>query len=94
VYNDREGLAQALESSCDLVIFDGMRPILDGFEVSRQLPRRSNIPVIMLKARAQERDRIEGLECGADDYIPQPSAPMSCWHTCTTPQRRLGVSLW
>jgi two-component system response regulator CpxR len=71
-YNGRDGLTQALEAVHDLVILDGMLPVLDGFEVLRQLRRRSEVPVIMLTARAQERDRIEGLECGADDYIPKP----------------------
>lgn len=74
VHNGREGLARALASEHDLVVLDGMLPILDGFEVLRQLRRRSAIPVIMLTARAQERDRIEGLDAGADDYLPKPFA--------------------
>lgn len=75
VNNGRDGLARALEEKHDLVILDGMLPILDGFEVLRQLRRRSSIPVIMLTARTQERDRITGLETGADDYLPKPFGP-------------------
>jgi two-component system response regulator CpxR len=52
-----------------------MLPVLDGFEVLRQLRKRSAIPVIMLTARTQERDRITGLDSGADDYLPKPFSP-------------------
>lgn len=75
VHNGREGLTRALEETHDLVILDGMLPVLDGFEVLRQLRKRSSIPVIMLTARTQERDRITGLDSGADDYLPKPFGP-------------------
>jgi len=68
------GLQRAIEAHCDLVILDVMLPILDGYEVLRQLRRRSNVPVIMLTARAEERDRVAGLEEGADDYLVKPFA--------------------
>ena len=51
-----------------------MLPTLDGFEVLRQLRRRSQVPVLMLTARVAEQDRIDGLETGADDYIVEPFA--------------------
>jgi two-component system response regulator CpxR len=75
VHNGRDGLARALEERHDLVILDCMLPVLDGFEVLRQLRKRSAIPVIMLTARTQERDRIQGLDSGADDYLPKPFSP-------------------
>ena len=68
------GLQRAIEAHCDLVILDVMLPVLDGYEVLRQLRRRSNVPVIMLTARAEERDRVAGLEEGADDYLVKPFA--------------------
>ena len=74
-HNGRDGLARALREEHDLVILDGMLPVLDGFEVLRQLRKRSSIPVIMLTARTQERDRIAGLDAGADDYLPKPFGP-------------------
>lgn len=52
-----------------------MLPVLDGFEVLRQLRKRSSVPVIMLTARTRERDRITGLDSGADDYLPKPFNP-------------------
>lgn len=72
VYDGIAGLKAALEQSYDLVILDVMLPQLGGFEVLRQLRRRSQVPVLMLTARVDERDRIEGLEAGADDYLVKP----------------------
>jgi two-component system response regulator CpxR len=75
VHDGRSGLALALEGSYDLVILDVMLPVLDGFEVLRQLRKRSAIPVIMLTARVGQPDRIAGLNAGADDYLPKPFGP-------------------
>jgi two-component system response regulator CpxR len=67
-------LGRALSDAYELVILDVMLPLLDGFEVLRQIRRRSMVPVIMLTARADEHDRIGGLESGADDYLLKPFA--------------------
>lgn len=75
VHDGARGLARALEGGFDLILLDGMLPSLDGVDVLRQLRRRSAAPVIMLTARTSERDRIEGLDSGADDYLPKPFAP-------------------
>ena len=72
VLDGGRGLARAIEGSFDLVLLDVMLPVLDGFEVLRQLRRRSPVPVIMLTARNTERDRVAGLNAGADDYLPKP----------------------
>ncbi len=72
VHDGGQGLARALENSFDLVLLDVMLPVLDGFEVLRQLRQRSSIPVIMLTARNTEQDRVAGLNAGADDYLPKP----------------------
>lgn len=69
------GLAKALEMRHELVILDVMLPVLDGFEVLRQIRRRSQVPIIMLTARTDEQDRVFGLEAGADDYLPKPFRP-------------------
>ena len=74
-YNGREGLTRALNGAYDLMILDVMLPILDGFEVLKQLRRRKDLPVIMLTARVQQQDRILGLNTGADDYLPKPFDP-------------------
>jgi DNA-binding response OmpR family regulator len=59
----------------DLVLLDVMLPDLDGFEVLKMLREINNVPVIMLTAKAEEDDRIKGLELGADDYITKPFSP-------------------
>ena len=71
-HDGTSGLNLALKGGWDLVILDVMLPVLNGFEILRLLRRRSNVPVIMLTARAEERDRVEGLEEGADDYLVKP----------------------
>jgi len=59
----------------DLLIIDVMLPGIDGFEVLRRVRAQSRVPVIMLTARGEERDRVLGLELGADDYLPKPFSP-------------------
>jgi len=56
----------------DLVVLDWMLPGLDGIEVAKRIRQQSNVPIIMLTARADEGDRIKGLELGADDYVVKP----------------------
>jgi len=75
VHAGAEGLNRAVTGSFDLVILDAMLPQLDGFEVLRQLRRRSAVPVIMLTARTSHADRVTGLNAGADDYLPKPFSP-------------------
>jgi two-component system, OmpR family, response regulator CpxR len=75
VHAGAEGLSRALEGSFDLVILDVMLPQLDGFEVLKQLRRRSAVPVIMLTARTSHADRVTALNAGADDYLPKPFSP-------------------
>jgi len=72
------GTEIALRDRPDLIVLDIMLPGRDGYAVFRELrrdPRSVNIPVIMLTARAQTEDRIQGLETGADDYLTKPFSP-------------------
>ncbi len=68
-------LARIPEGAFKLVILDVGLPDISGFEVCRRLRTFSDIPVIMLTARAEEVDRIVGLEIGADDYVVKPFSP-------------------
>jgi len=73
-----EGTAMAKRERPDLIVLDLMLPGRDGFAVFRELrrdTRTANTPVIMLTARAQTQDRIQGLEAGADDYLTKPFSP-------------------
>src|SRR6202789_1622719 len=89
-HDGRRGLARALEGNFALVILDGMLPALDGFEVLKQLRKRSSVPVIMLTARIEERDRIAGLNAGADDYLPKPFGPEELLARIRAVLRRVG----
>ena len=77
-YDGVEGTEVALRERPDLIVLDLMLPGRDGYSVFRELRRDTrtvNIPVIMLTARAQTEDRIQGLEAGADDYLTKPFSP-------------------
>jgi two-component system response regulator CpxR len=74
VHDGAAGLRSALDGTHDLVILDVMLPVLDGFEVLRQLRQRSSVPVIMLTARSEEPDRVRGFGEGVDDYLVKPFA--------------------
>jgi two-component system response regulator MprA len=67
-----EALAVSEEFVPDLVILDLGLPRLDGVEVSRRLRAESDVPILMLTARAEVEDRVEGLDSGADDYLVKP----------------------
>ena len=74
-YTDpQDFLKQELERF-DLFILDILMPAIDGFDVLREVRKKSAIPVIMLTARGDIYDRIVGLELGADDYLPKPFEP-------------------
>ena len=71
-HNGLEALDKVRTDLPDLVILDVMMPELDGFETLEMLREVSNVPVIMLTVRADEEDKVRGLELGADDYVTKP----------------------
>ncbi len=71
-HNGVEALDKVRADLPDLVILDVMMPELDGFETLEMLREVSNVPVIMLTVRADEDDKVRGLELGADDYVTKP----------------------
>jgi DNA-binding response OmpR family regulator len=76
VAGDGLSALQLLEARpADLVILDWMLPGIDGLEVCRRIRSRSITPILMLTARAEEVDRVLGLEVGADDYLTKPFSP-------------------
>ena len=59
----------------DIIILDIMMPELDGFSACREIRKITDTPIIMLSARGEEYDRINGFECGVDDYVVKPFSP-------------------
>src|SRR6516162_9463635 len=70
-----DGLALHARTHPDLVILDIMLPTLDGFEVCKRIRAWSKTPILMLTARGDEDDRIQGFDLGADDYLVKPFSP-------------------
>ena len=63
------------EQKIDLVILDVMMPRMDGWQTCREIRRDSTVPIIMLTARSEERDELQGFELGVDEYISKPFSP-------------------
>jgi DNA-binding response OmpR family regulator len=74
-YNGEEALYTVRHEKPDLVVLDVLMPKMDGLEFTRRVRREQDVPIIMLTARAEETDRIVGLEMGADDYVTKPFSP-------------------
>ena len=70
-----EGILLLRQNHFSLLILDVMLPGIDGFEALKRIRYSSNIPVLMLTTRGASKDRISGLESGADDYLPKPFQP-------------------
>jgi DNA-binding response OmpR family regulator len=70
-----EALSHANDRALDLVILDLGLPDVPGEEVAREIRSASDVPILMLTAKSDERDRIAGLELGADDYVTKPFSP-------------------
>jgi two-component system, OmpR family, response regulator ResD len=86
-----DGLAMHAREHPDLVILDIMLPALDGFEVCRRIRAWSKTPILMLTARGDEDDRIQGLDIGADDYIVKPFSPRELVSRVRAILRRTGA---
>ena len=66
------GLTMAITGSYDLILLDIMLPKMNGFEVCEKIRYKSQVPIIFVTAREEEKDKILGLETGADDYVTKP----------------------
>ncbi len=71
-HDGRMGLSAARDSPPDLVILDWMLPGLDGLEVCKRLRSAGDTPILMLTAKEEVADRVQGLDAGADDYLVKP----------------------
>ncbi|MGE7601391.1 response regulator [Peribacillus sp. NPDC097675] len=73
--NGEVALTKALENDYDLILLDIMMPGKDGIEVCRELREKKTTPIIMLTAKGEEVNRVQGFEVGTDDYIVKPFSP-------------------
>ncbi|MCC6094152.1 MAG: response regulator transcription factor [Eubacterium sp.] len=76
IENDGDkGLKRALEQDYDLYILDLMLPVVDGFEICKEIRKKKNAPIIIVSAKKDDIDKIRGLGLGADDYMTKPFSP-------------------
>ena len=74
-YDGEEALEYAKNNEYDIILLDIMLPKLDGLSVCQQIREFSDVPIIMLTAKGEEMDELQGFECGADEYIAKPFSP-------------------
>ena len=74
-YDGGKGVALARSFEPDIILLDIMLPVMDGWQVCREVRKTSQVPIIMLTAKGESADKISGLEMGADDYVTKPFDP-------------------
>ena len=85
-----EALQMCKKNDYDIVIMDIMMPELDGFTASREIKKLKDVAIILLSARGEEYDRINGFETGADDYVVKPFSPKELMLRVAAILRRAG----
>lgn len=88
-YNGESALEAFNKYNPDIMLLDVMMPMMDGFEVCREIRKISNAPVIMITARGEDFERIMGLDIGADDYIVKPFSPAEVMARVRAVMRRI-----
>lgn len=91
-HDGEEALVKFNALKPDYVLLDVMLPILDGWQVCREIRKKSNLPIIMLTAKGETFDKVLGLELGADDYVVKPFDTKEVIARMKAIQRRLGYS--
>jgi two-component system response regulator ResD len=90
-FDGQEALSLFTSRGPDVVLLDVMMPKTDGFEVCREIRKRSDTPVIMITARGEDFEKIMGLDIGADDYIVKPFSPAEVMARVRAVMRRLSI---
>ena len=89
-YDGEDGLAKARSGKPDIILLDVMLPTLDGWQVCRELRKKSECPIIMITAKGETFDKVLGLELGADDYVVKPFEPKEIIARIKAVMRRTG----
>ncbi|MBB4009954.1 response regulator transcription factor [Allorhizobium taibaishanense] len=71
----KKGIAMVEAGLTDIIVLDVMMPIMNGVDLLQKIRKSSEIPIMMLTARGDDKDRITGLDLGADDYVSKPCSP-------------------
>lgn len=87
-------LEKALAKNYDLIILDLMLPGMDGIDVCTEIRKKKATPIIMLTARGEEANRVEGFEAGTDDYVVKPFSPRELVHRVKAVLRRASVTAY
>lgn len=87
-----QALSAAQINNPDLILLDIMMPVLDGWQVCREIRKTSNVPIIMLTAKGETFDKVLGLELGADDYVTKPFDSKEVVARIKAVLRRMGES--
>ena len=74
-FDGMQAVEKCNRDSYDIIIMDIMMPNLDGFSACREIRKKSDVPILMLSARGEEYDKINGFELGIDDYVVKPFSP-------------------
>lgn len=90
-YDGSVALEHFYNQNPDIILLDVMMPLIDGFEVCRQIRKTSNVPIIMITARGEDYEKIMGLDIGADDYIVKPFSPAEVMARIRAILRRIGL---
>jgi DNA-binding response OmpR family regulator len=92
VHNGRSTIETTASLNPDLVLLDIKMPDMDGYEACRRIRKFSDVPIIMLTAMAKEKDKVTGLDCGADDYVTKPFGAEELMARVRAALRRSAVS--
>jgi DNA-binding response OmpR family regulator len=91
-YDGQEALVKFNALKPDIVLLDVMLPSLDGWQVCREIRKKSDVPIIMITAKSETFDKVLGLELGADDYIVKPLDTLEVVARIKAIARRMGTS--
>ena len=86
--NGMEAISIAQKEKPDLILMDVMMPVMNGFDSCRHIRKASDVPIIMLTAKGEDYDQVDGFDHGADDYVIKPFAPMVLMARIETQLRR------
>jgi two-component system response regulator ResD len=89
-----KALQMALNKNYDLIVLDLMLPGMDGLEVCAEIRKKKATPIIMLTARGEEANRVEGFEAGTDDYVVKPFSPRELVHRVKAVLRRASATAY